>query len=129
MNADYCDAILEGVRCIMQVLNVTADRRDFWRVAITPRSKAEGGGTLWRYPDTWKMEDDRGYWKRSIIPQLENAYKGSHLASDVSKYMSDRRDVGNIQDSTANNRRRATGNQMADGTKRLYPAGPALSKA
>ena len=62
MNADYCDAVFEGVRCIMQVLDVAADRRDFWRVASTPRSKEEGGGMLWRYPDTWKMDDDQGYW-------------------------------------------------------------------
>ena len=61
MNADYCDAVFAGVRCVMQVLDVTADRRDFWRVASTPRSKEEGGGMSWRYPDTWNMHSDQGY--------------------------------------------------------------------
>ena len=50
VNADYCDAIFEGSRCIMQVLDVTANRMDFWRVASTPRSAAEGGGGSMEVP-------------------------------------------------------------------------------
>ena len=129
MNADYCDSIFEGVRCIMQVLDVTAARRDFWRVASTPRSHAEGGGTLWMYPDTWKMEEDTGFWRRAIPPQLRIAYKRSHLTSAVSKYLSDRQDVGSTPyDNAQSSRRRGTGKQIGDEQKRLYPPGAPFPK-
>ena len=129
MNADYCDAVFEGVRCIMQVLDVTADRRDFWRVASTPRSKEEGGGMLWRYPDTWKMQSEQGYWRRTIIPQLKIAYKRSHLTSAVSRYLSDRH-ITAVPKADANaNSRKGTGTQINEETRRLYPAGPPLSKS
>ena len=73
MNSDYIDAIFVGFPRIMQVLDFTDDRRDFWRVSSAPRPKEEGGEMMRRYPDTWKMDDDQGFWRRTITPpQTEN---------------------------------------------------------
>ena len=51
------------------------------------------------------------------------------MTSAVSKYLSDRRIGGATNDAPLSNWRKATGDQMADETKRLYPADTALTKA
>ena len=76
------------------------------------------------------MEEDSGFWRRTILPQLRIAYKRSHLTSAATKYLSGRQAVGATSyDNPANLKRRGTGKQVDDEQKRLYPAGAPLSKS
>lgn len=64
-----------------------------------------------------------------MAPQLKIDYNRAHMASAVSKYMSDRRAVGANPSGPVGNKRKANVAQRTDETRGMYSARYPMSKA
>ena len=110
MNYDFADARMEGVRRIMRMAPPGSKRGKIARLAWRPRSD---GTPLWRFPDTFSLGSEFGFWKSIILPELERKLESQMTTHALGK-------TKNGPDSEPQGRARAGGEKSA------YPAGKRL---
>ena len=129
MNVDFCDGMYGGIRRLLPMMTDTDDRGDLRRIAMSERNNS--GKPVWRFPETWKINPKRGYWKRTVVPLLESEYKGFGLKMDTQRYVNpgdakSTRTGAEMEDESTEVTTIPTG--ISNSTASLYPAGKRLSR-
>ena len=88
MTADYMFNLMEGVRRLLPYLDKTAPVSALRKIALTP---VEGRRTSRREPTTFKMESRRGFWMRTVIPELQMEKRREDTKLAFQRYMTKRR--------------------------------------
>ena len=84
MTADYMFNLMEGVRRLMPYLDKAAPVAALRKIASTP---VEGRRTFWREPPTFLMGSKRGFWMRTVIPELQMAKRREDTKLAFQRYM------------------------------------------
>ena len=73
MVSDYDDKVIEGVSRLRQLSSITDTKADCRRAALTARKRDGVLKPLRQCPRTFEMEEECGYWMRSVVPRMEEA--------------------------------------------------------
>ena len=82
MNYDFVDACMEGVRRIMRISPTGSKRDKIARLAWRPRAD---GTPLWKFPDTFSLGAESGFWQSIILPELERAMESQMITHALGK--------------------------------------------
>ena len=92
MSVDYMESMREGIRRMGPYLEAHATKVGLRKVALSPIFDRSGKTrTFWNVPATWKVDSGKGYWDRTILPELERWRDRNDRQVALGRYVARRR--------------------------------------